>query len=267
MSLPLSLNGATRVIGIIGDPIAQVKSPAGVTRMLNERGQDAVVVPLQIASGNLDAFIHGISLSQSFDGIIVTIPHKLAIYAHCNTVTERAQFLGAVNILRRNADNSWHGDMFDGMGMLGGIAAQGGDPAGKRALLVGAGGAGSAIALALLEAGVTALAIHDADTVRRDALIQRLQTRYGSRVEAGSADPTGFLMVVNATPMGMRPEDPFPVQVEQLSPDAFAACAITAPLVSPWIAAARARGCKTSVGVDMFNAELNLMVDFFLAKA
>ncbi|RKP53322.1 shikimate dehydrogenase family protein [Pararobbsia silviterrae] len=262
-----TLSGATRVIAIIGDPIAQVKSPANVTRMLNERGHDTVVIPIQVTTQDVDAFIGGLSLAKNCDSIIVTIPHKFATYAHCKTATDRAEFLGSVNILRRNEDGSWHGEMFDGMGMLGGIASQGGDPKGKRTLLVGAGGAGTAIALALLEAGATELAIHDADTTRRDALIARLKDRFGARVKAGSADPTGFEMVVNATPMGMRPEDPYPVEVDKLSPDAFAACVITSPLVSPWIEAARAKGCRASVGVDMFGAELRLMVDFLIGEA
>lgn len=258
------LSGATRVIAIIGDPIRQVKSPAGVTRMLNERGLDAVVVPIHVSSTDVDDFIRGFSVGRNVDGIIVTIPHKFATYAHCRTATDRARLLGSVNVLRRNPDGSWHGDMFDGMGMVGGIAHRGGEPRGQCALLVGAGGAGTAIALALLEAGVSSLAIHDADIHRRDTLIARLKDQFGDKVGQGTSDPTGFTMVVNATPMGMREGDPYPVQVDKLSPDAFAACVITSPNVSPWIEAARARGCNTSVGADMFTAELRLMVDFLL---
>jgi len=261
-----TLSGATRVIAIIGDPIAQVKSPANVTRMLNERGHDTVVIPIEVPPRDVDGFIRGLSLAKNCDSILVTIPHKFATYAHCATASDRADFLGSVSILRRNADGGWHGEMLDGLGMLGGIKSQGGDPNGKRTLLIGAGGAGSAIALALLEAGASHLAIHDADATRRDTLIARLKERFDARVSVGSADPTGFGMVVNATPMGMRPGDPFPVEVAKLAPDAFAACVITAPLVSPWIEAARARGCKTSVGVDMFTAEMSLMVDFLVGE-
>ena len=81
---------------------------------------------------------------------------------------------------------------------------------------------------------------------------------------AGSADPTGFELVVNATPVGMRPEDPSPVEVEKLAPETFVGCVITAPAVSPWVAAARARGCQGSVGTDMYKAVQALMINFFL---
>ncbi|WP_347559054.1 shikimate dehydrogenase [Robbsia sp. KACC 23696] len=264
MGAHLNLSGATRVLAIIGDPIKQVKSPGSVTDALNARGQDAVVVPIHVTPQDVNAFIGAFGLCRNVDGIIVTIPHKFATYPHCASATERADFLGAVNILRRNADGSWHGDMVDGMGMVGGIVKQGGDPRAKRALLVGAGGAGTAIALALLEAGVSFLAIHDADVTRRDALIDRLRQRFPDNVGVGSADPSGFRLVVNATPMGMKPEDPFPVEIDKLSSDTFVACAITSPHVSPWIEAARARGCKGSVGLDMFAALQDLMVDFLL---
>lgn len=265
-SQSFTLSGATRVIAIIGDPIAQVKSPAGVTAMLQEQGHNAIVIPVHVKPENLGDYMRAADITRNLDGIIITIPHKFSSYGYCRTATDRAQFLGAINIMRRNEDDSWEGDMFDGMGMLGGIRAHGGDPAGKRCLLVGAGGAGTAIALELLVQGASYLAIHDADTHRRDDLIARLQARYGDKVGAGSDDPSGFGMVVNATPMGMKAGDPLPVQVDKLDPSTFAACPITSPLVSPWIQAARDRGCKTSVGVDMFNAELKLMVDFLAER-
>ncbi|CAM4291912.1 shikimate dehydrogenase family protein [Kerstersia similis] len=261
-----SLSGATRVIAIIGDPIAQVKSPAGVTRMLQAQGHDAIVVPVHVKPEQLGEYMRAAAIVRNLDGIIVTIPHKFSMRGYCSTVTERADFLGAVNTLRRNDDDSWDGDMFDGEGMIGGIRAHGGNPAGQRCLLVGAGGAGTAIALELLVQGACYLAIHDADTRRRDDLIARLQARYGDKVGVGSDDPSGFGVVVNATPMGMNAGDPMPIQVNRLDSSAFAACPITSPAVSPWIQAARERGCKTSVGADMFNSELKLMVDFLAAR-
>ena len=132
-------------------------------------------------------------------------------------------------------------------------------------LQVGAGGAGTAIALALLEAGAAELALHDADPVRRDGLIARLRTRFGDRVVAGSDDPTGFDIVAHATPMGMRADDPYPVDVQQLKPDTFVADVVTKPAVPPLIQAAREIGCGTSTGADMFAAVTDLIVDFLLA--
>jgi shikimate dehydrogenase len=264
MSAVETLNGETRVLAIVGDPIAQVKSPAGVTQALNERGRNCVLVPIHVSPANLEGFIRGASLARNFDGIIVTIPHKFSAYGHCATATERAHFLHAVNTMRRNADGSWHGDHLDGAGFVGGIRSAGCRPEGQRALMVGAGGAGSAIALALLDAGVDVLAIHDGDAGRRDALVSRLQTRHGDKVRAESADPAGYTLIVNATPVGMRASDPYPVQVEKLTQAMFVADVITAPAVTPLVEAARRLGCGTQVGGGMFAAVRDLMVEFLL---
>lgn len=265
MDEPFPLSGATRVIPIIGDPIAQVKSPGGVTHELNARGLNAVVVPMHVAAADVDAFIDGVSLAKNVDGIIVTIPHKFAAFAHCRTTTERASFLRSVNTLRRNPDGGWHGDAFDGEGFVAGIRGAGWRPGGG-ALLVGAGGAGSAIALALLEAGVAELAVHDGDANRRDALLERLRERSGARVQPGSDDPTGFTLVVNATPSGMRASDPAPVQIDKLRPAMFVGDVITLPAVTPLVEAARRAGCRTQVGGGMFAEVMRLMVEFLLAR-
>ena len=257
-------DGATRLYVIVGDPIAQVKSPGGMTRGFAARGHNAVLVPAHVTPQDLPGLLAGVSLARNLDGIIVTIPHKFACAAHCTELSPRAQFLGAVNIIRRTASGGWYGDMLDGLGFVAAIRAKGPEPNGKTALLIGAGGAGSAIALALVDAGVAALAIHDADHGRRDALIKRLQSRGKAPVSIGSTDPTGFDLVANATPMGMNPGDPFPLDVANLSPQAFAACVITQPVPAPWIVAANVRGCASSHGVDMYHAEQAMMLEFLL---
>ncbi|MEY4884436.1 MAG: hypothetical protein RIS34_2290, partial [Pseudomonadota bacterium] len=165
--MPELLSGATRVHFIVGDPIAQVKSPAGVSQAYQARGHNAMVMPAHVAPAALAAWLAGVSLAQNVDGIIVTVPHKFACFDLCATTSERAAFLHTVNTMRRNPDGTWHGDMFDGLGFVEAMRDNGCQPLAKRALLVGAGGAGSAIAHALVMAGVSALAIHDEDTVRR----------------------------------------------------------------------------------------------------
>lgn len=260
------LSGETRLVAIIGDPIAQVKSPAGVTKALLESGRNALVIPVHVTPADLDQFVNGVSLAKNFDGIIVTVPHKFSATRLCKTMTERARFLGAVNVMRRNADGTWHGDMVDGPAFVGGIRNAGCKPDGQRALLVGAGGAGSAIALALLEEGVAELAIHDEDHNRRDSLIERLRSRFGSRVRIGSSDPSGFTLIANATPVGMRAGDPLPVQADKFTADMFVGDVITVPAVTPMIDAARKAGCATQIGVGMFLADLDLMFDFLVAE-
>jgi shikimate dehydrogenase len=257
-------SGATRLYVIVGDPIAQVRSPAGVSSAFAACGHDGILVPVQVSVADLTDFLSLATRLRNLDGIVVTIPHKFACYQACASATERAHFLRTVNLMRRRADGSWHGDMVDGLGFLGAARAKGIDPRGMRALLVGAGGAGSAIALALIEAGVSELAVHDSSVERRDTLIHQLNGLGKGRARAGTADPSGFDFVANATPAGMKEGDPLPVDVTRLAPSAYCGCVITKPEVSPFIAEARKLGCVTATGTDMYQQHQSIMVDFLL---
>jgi len=265
--MTIRLDGETRLHIIIGDPIAQVKSPAFLTAILARRGVNALVVPAHVTPGDLPAFMKSVRLICNLDGIVVTVPHKFAALDYCDEPTARAAFVGSVNVMRRSADGRWIGDNLDGLGYLDGIAKEGFSVAGKKALLVGAGGAGSAIALEMLERGAALLAIHDADRARRDRLVAKLAGRFGSRVAAGSTDPRGFDLVANATPAGMKEGDPLPVDISGLSADQFVADVITKPDVSPLVEHARGIGCRTMVGAGMFNAQAELLVDRLLGDA
>ncbi len=260
------LNGATRVHFIVGDPISQVKSPAGVMQAYAERGHNAIVVPAHVAPERLVAWHAGLSHAQNVDGIIVTVPHKFAAFGLCASTSERATFLRAVNTMRRNPDGSWHGDMFDGLAFVEAMRDKGCDPRRKRALVIGAGGAGSAIAHALLIAGVSSLALADTSKLRRTTLIDRLNWLKLAPVTHGNTDPAGYDIVLNATPMGMKDGDPYPVDVTKFAGSMFVGCVITAPVVSPLIAAARAQGCGSMTGADMFSRVRDLMVDFLLSQ-
>lgn len=261
---PFQLDGASRIHFIVGDPIAQVKSPGGVSQAFQDAGLNAVCIPAHVAPADLAAWTAGVSLAHNVDGIIVTVPHKFACFDLCASTSERGAFLKSINTMRRNADGSWHGDMFDGSGYVKAMAIKGCHLQGQKALLVGAGGAGSAVAFALATGGVRELAIHDEDTLRRDALVQRLASLGQCRVLVGSRDPTGFDIVINATPMGMKPGDAHPIDSAKFTPHMFVGCVITAPAVPSMIHAARALGCNTLTGADMFAQVKDLMVEFLM---
>ncbi len=257
-------SGATRVIFIVGSPIAQVKSPEGVTRALRASGRDVVVVPAHVEPADLADFFSIAARMPNVDGILVTVPHKFAAFALCASLSDRAQSIGAANVARR-IGGAWHGDMCDGEGHVRGLRKAGFEPRGARALLVGAGGAGSAIAHALVDARVASLAVFDADEARREALAARLQRYGGPAPDIGSADPRGFDLVVNATPMGMRAGDPMPVDIGRLGAATFVSDVVTVPAVPALIAQARAIGCGTMTGTEMFESVRDAIVDFYTA--
>jgi shikimate dehydrogenase len=260
-------SGATRVVFIVGDPIAQVQSPRGMTAALRARGVDAIVVPAQVRPGDIDAFFALALRMPNVDGVLVTVPHKFDAARLCSRLSARARSIGAVNVVRRDGDGAWYGDMCDGEGYVAGLRDAGCEPRGRRALLVGAGGAGSAIAHALVDAGVAALALHDSDAVRRDVLAAKLLA-YGPLVPSvGSPDPSGFELVINATPLGTRSDDPLPIDVEHLTATTFVGDVVTPTALPPLIEAARARGCGTLSGAGMFDAVRGHLVDFLTAQA
>lgn len=262
--MPEHLTGETRLFPIIGDPIGFVKSPQRLTGSFAAAGHDAICVPMQVPAADLDPVMHGLARIPNIDGLLVTMPHKFSAFAHCATSSARAKLLAAVNVIRRNPDGSWHGDMLDGLAFVKAQQEQGARPHGARVLLVGAGGAGSAIAAALLEAGVRDLVIHDTDAARAARLVGLLSGLGRGRVSAGPPDPTGCDMVCNATPMGMAAGDPLPVAAPLLTQAMFVGDVIAGHGVTPLLRAARAAGCKTADGVQMVEAGQQLMLEFLL---
>jgi shikimate dehydrogenase len=258
------LSGATRLFPIIGDPVTYVESPVRLTRTFGKRGHNGMCIPMQVQEQDLDVVMAGLTATVNVDGILVTMPHKFTAFAHCTTSSERAKLLGVVSVIRRNPDGTWHGDMLDGLAFVKAQRDHGAQIEGTRALLVGAGGAGSAIAIALLEAGVRELVIHDADESRAGALLDLLADLGDGRLTAGPPDPTGRDLVFNATPMGMEDGDLLPVDAALLTSSMFVGDVIAGHGATPFIEAAQAAGCKTANGGQMVEAVQDLMVDFML---
>jgi shikimate dehydrogenase len=262
-----SYSGATRIIPLLGHPIAQAKSPYGMTRGFAGRAFDAIVVPINVRPGAVAGFLDALDGVENLGGVMATVPHKFALCAHAETVSARAAFFGSANVMRRDETGRWHADMLDGLGFVRAVDNAGGTVTGARALLAGAGGAGSAIALELLNAGAVSLAVHDTDHDRRDLLIARLNERHPGKASAGTASIDGYDVIVNATPLGMRSGDAAPFNLDRLDRGVFVGDVVTAKDDTPIIRAAKAAGCRCCSGHAMFDASLDLMLDFFVAAA
>ena len=260
------LSGETRLFPILGDPIKYVQSPARLTSSFAARGHNGICVPLQVPNDDLASVMQGLTRIPNIDGLLITMPHKYTAAAYCATRSVPSQLLDVVSVMRRNADGSWHGDMLDGLGFVKAQIDQGAQPDGARVLLVGAGGAGSAIAIALLEAGVRELIVYDTNEPRRTRLLQVVSDIGDDRVTTGPADPTGCDMVCNATPLGMADGDPLPVAAELLTSSMFVGDVIAGHGETPFLSAARAAGCKTANGDQMVEAAQDMIVNFMLGR-
>lgn len=260
------LDGATRLHFIIGDPIAQVRSPEGISKSLQDKGINAICVPAHIASKDLDTFFKACGIMQNLDSIIVTIPHKIPSASYCDKLSPRSEFLGAVNVIKVT-ENGYEGDMLDGLGYVLALKEKGCTLEGKRALLCGLGGAGSAIAHALTTNGIGELAVFDLDQNRQSKMIDRLNSLGKCKVIAGTRDLEGFDIAINATPTGMKETDPLPFAVDNFPDGLWAGDVITKPVETAWIKYAKSRGSNVVVGLDMFNKVKDLLIEFLVTRA
>ena len=197
--------GKAEVFAMLAHPVGHAKSPGMFNELFEKLGLDSLMVPVTCAPDRLDELWAGMDAMSNLRGVIVSIPYKVPMLAKADKAHPRAARVGAANILRRLPSGEWEADNFDGYGFVLAMKDKGHDMAGKKALQVGAGGAGRSIAFCLAEEGVVELIISDIDARRAEALAAEVQTAFPAcKVRAGAADPAGMDIAVNATPVGMK---------------------------------------------------------------
>jgi shikimate dehydrogenase len=261
------VDGATLFFPVLGDPIAQVKSPAGITSQFHAKGHNALCIPLHVKPPDFDAVMQGVKASQSCGGYIVTVPYKMRVLPYVDKPSGRAQRVGAVNIVRREGPDTWVGDMLDGVGFVRAARNTGFDFKGKRALVIGTGGAGSAIIDAVAEAGAAAITIVDLDRAKAEEVAARFGKAHAAcKIVVGTAVADGHDLIVNATPYGMAEGDGMPAPFGKLDPNVVVADVITKPEITPLLAHARACGCRISTGVQMYQAQAAMIADYLIPE-
>ena len=259
----IEITGSTRIYGIVADPVAQVKTPQTMRKVFDRRGTDAVLVPFHVPTTGLADFVQGIRSVRNFGGMVVTVPHKTSVLELCDTVSSQARAVGAVNVVRRDADGTLAGDILDGQGFVASLKQSGIDPKGLRVLLSGAGGAARAIAFALAQAGIRRLAIHNRTEAAAHQILAGVNAHY-PEIETAcvSNDPTGVDLVVNATSLGMRVGDALPIDVSRLQSSQIVAEIIMAPALTPLLKSAQDKGCRIQYGLPMLECQIEMMADF-----
>ncbi|KQV16396.1 shikimate dehydrogenase [Rhizobium sp. Root1203] len=258
------ITGTTKLIAHLGYPTEAFKAPLIYNPYFEKNGIDAVVVPMGCRPEDYSAFLKLLFRLSNIHGALITMPHKISTMGLLDEASTNAKVAGSCNAVRLGADGRLIGDMFDGEGFVRGVLRKGTQVAGARALVVGAGGVGSAIAASLAQAGVERLAIFDAVETTTMALLGRLTKYYPHlAVTSGSADPAGFDIVVNATPLGMRRGDPLPIDVDRISPSTFVGEVVMTKDMTPFLEAVRARGCAFQVGTDMLFEQIPAYLEFF----
>lgn len=253
----------TRLFTIFGDPVAHIRAPAAWGKLFERHGIDAAFLCAHVSPAELNAAVTGFKTLQNVGGLMFTMPHKHAAVHHADVLTPRARQVGSINLLARSLAGTWVGDNIDGAGFISGLRADGVEPRGLRAYVHGAGGVGQTIAISLAAEGVTQLAIYDIDPARAQVLAQRIQGEFNLTVTADEADLSGFELVVNASPLGLEPEDPLPFPVARLRPGTVVADVIMEPMYTQLLRDACARGLKIHHGRNMMNFAMPLAAQFY----
>ena len=211
------ISGKTTLIAHIGYPTHSFKAPMIYNPHFEKAGIDAVVVPMGVQTADYPEFLRLVFRLSNIRGALITMPHKVTTIGLVDEITTTAAIAGAANAVLLRDDGTLLADQFDGEGFVRGALQKGVTIAGASALVVGSGGVGSAIAASLAGAGLARLAVYDVNAASAVALAGRLRQHYPALdVSSGSNDPAGHDVVVNATPLGMNPGDPLPMDMSRL---------------------------------------------------
>ncbi len=258
------IDGNTTLIAHLGYPTATFKAPLIYNPYFAAIGVNAVVVPMGVQADAYPQVIAALFRLTNIRGALVTMPHKVTTLGLMDEVSPAARIAGGCNAILRRPDGTLLGDMFDGEGFVRGILRKGRTVAGCRALVMGSGGVGSAIAAALAGAGIAGLGLFDIDGAAAAALAARLHAHYPRvTLAVGQADPQGYDIVVNATPLGMADGDPLPMDVGRIDGGAIVGEVVMKQAITPFLAAARARGCAIQPGIDMLFEQIPAYLEFF----
>lgn len=262
------ISGTTRIFAVIGWPVEQVKAPALFNAYFQRHDIDARVVPFKVPPQDYINAVRTLMAMENVGGIFVSIPHKPMSVDAVDQPTPRALLAGSCNAIYKDADGSVIGDLIDGEGFVRAfdrtLAGAPFDWTNAKALVVGSGGVGCAIAEALATRGIREVAICDTRAEQAEALRARLQQAFPScRVVLGQPVAEGYQLVVNCTPLGMHADDPVPIDLRGVSPDCVVADCGMKIEMSRLLTEAQARGCRIQKGKEMLIEQAPLYLERF----
>ncbi len=251
--------GSTTFYTMIGTPIIQVISPLLYNRYFAEHSIDAVMIAMDVPTDRVTAHFTHMRAISNFGGCIVTIPHKHAVVDCMDDISQRAKDLLSVNVVRVE-HGRLIGDMVDGLGFMVAVNMHGLSLRGKRAAIIGGGGAGAAIAQAIANSGAAEIAIEEIRT-ERHGILERVvkNTNPDMNISFELTSLEGFDVVVNATPVGMNDDPNVPFPTDTLCRPTLVADVVTNPKVTPWLAAGLKKGCEVQYGAEMAYGQFGLM--------
>jgi shikimate dehydrogenase len=256
------INGDTAIYWMIGEPIQQVKSPGLMNAYFVEHALNAALIPVHVPPEQLLQALVLFAHANNVRGLLTTLPHKAALANHVQAASERAQQLGVVNTVRKQ-DGALVGDIFDGIAVLSALRAQSLQWQGLNVAIVGCGGIGRASAWELLAHGAEQVQLIDSDSQRAHDLSRWLCHRFGSGRAVSVAAPGGNVQIaLNASPLGMKPDDPLPLNLTQLPHLSVVIDAVTGG-PTRWLGVASRLGVATVNGDAIAQAQMMEILSFW----
>ncbi len=248
----------TKVLAIIGNPIVQVKSPDVFGNYFRANGINAEMIPFRVYPSDFETVLSGLRRIQNFAGAVVTIPHKQAAFNAAVNKGVNSRAAMAANVIIPSATDQWSCEMLDGVGLINALKTRGMEPKGLRTLIIGAGGAGTAIAVALQQIGnVGKIGVADLEPRRAKELVKKLDN--AEVVNPGLKD---YQLVINASPVGMGTQE-LPFDPQLLIPETIVCDAIMYPTKTRLLSEAEKRGCVIVPGIEMLLGQVETIINFF----
>ena len=262
------VSGTTRVFAILGDPIAQTRSSEMITAQFVEKGANAIMVPIHAPNDDFDTVVRGLMTAPNVDGLIFTIPFKTRAVALATRLGRNAAAIGSINTLARLPDGGWLGEIFDGVGCVTGIKRAGHEFRGKRVHIIGTGGAGSAISVAIAMEQPANLRVWDKNQQRVEVVVSKIAKVAPSiQVEVAFPSPSDADILINATPIGMLDDPRNPIETGDFPPSLVVFDAIVKPEDTPLLRAAAKAGCQIVGGREMMRGQISRIAEFLLSPA
>lgn len=263
-----SIVGSTSVYLLPGDPVTNVRLPRMFNAAFERFGIDAVMVPVQVAKRDFAVFVKAAFLAKNVRGMAIAPPHKPLLVDLLDGCGLFGRVAGSVNVVRRIDNGELEGDLFDGEGLLGALDRCNIPYRGKRVLILGAGVSAAAIGVALAEGGTVNgaehIAFHDIVAGKAAGVAAQLDAFFDANtVAVDSSDPAGYDLVINATSLGLKPDDALPVDVARMEPHAALFDILLRNQPTPLVRAARARGLHAQAGFEMLVQQMPHYFDFF----
>ena len=263
----MHIDGHTELIAHIGYPTHSFKSPLIYNPYFEHEGINALLVPMGCRAEHYPTFLKSVFQLTNICGALITMPHKVTTVGLLDEVSPTVKVAGACNAVKRDGQGRLVGDMFDGVGFVRGVQRKGFDLTGKRVMVLGSGGVGSAIAASLATESIKAISLFDIHAASMEGLAERLKHEYPQiEVQIGSNDPDGHDLVVNATPMGMNEGDSLPMDVSRISPSALVGEVVMRTEMTAFLLAAQQQGCQIQKGSDMLFEQIPAYLEYFGLK-